>query len=137
MNNPNPSDDSHAAIREALRRDAARIQEPPFDAALHRAVMLRIRATADSGAPRWIPRLAWVAALVLLVTCAGLWFSRGTQDAARRPPFPPPDFSALLAATRTSAADFDTSSMLPAWMSPTASLLEPLHLELPNNRQPL
>ena len=58
MNAPDPHSDTHAALREALRRDAARIPEPPFDAALHHATVRRIRSLADrasarSGSPGW------------------------------------------------------------------------------------
>ena len=53
MNNPTPDPDAHAALREALQRDAARVPEPPFDAVLHRATMRRIRALADPASARW------------------------------------------------------------------------------------
>ena len=40
---PDPEDEEHRAMREALQRDAARIGEESFDAALHYATMRRIR----------------------------------------------------------------------------------------------
>ncbi len=41
-----PNDD-HAALRQALRRDAADLPEPSFDPALHSSTMRRIRALSD------------------------------------------------------------------------------------------
>ena len=46
MKTPKPNDD-HAALRQALRRDAADLPEPSFDPALHSSTMRRIRALSD------------------------------------------------------------------------------------------
>jgi hypothetical protein len=54
MSNPthNSDDNDPAGIPEALRRDARRIEEAPFDMALQRETMARIRAGMDVGPPR-------------------------------------------------------------------------------------
>lgn len=130
MNSPAPSDDQHAAMREALRRDAARIQEPPFDVALHRSTMRRIRTFAGASPQPWIrwwkPMVAGLAVLVVIALGIGLWFPRDSQRVAPRTT-PPRDFAAVLASVQTAVASLsvDTLSPTPAWMSPTASLLDP------------
>jgi hypothetical protein len=55
MNIPtrNPDDNDPAGISDALRRDARRIGEAPFDAALQRETMARIREIAESRQPRF------------------------------------------------------------------------------------
>ena len=134
MSTPIPDDEKHAALREALRRDAARVQEPPFDPAMHRATLRRIRALADSGAAQWSwwlrPALAGAAALVVLALSLGPW-PRAAQNIAPPATPPTPDFVAVLASTQAAVAGLSsgTSSPLPAWMSPTASLLA---LDLPH-----
>ncbi len=58
MNNPDPNHhESHAEMREALRHDAARIEDPPFTAALHYATMRQIRAHSET--PRTRPVWKW------------------------------------------------------------------------------
>jgi hypothetical protein len=139
VKDPHPDQDTSDPLISALQRDVARIQEPPFNAALHHAMMRRIRTMEGTGAMRWKPVLAWATALAVLVTCAGLWLARGPQNIAQRPSLPPPDFSAALAVARTvvAATDYVTTSPLPTWMSPTASLLEPLGFSSTNSKQPL
>ena len=137
MNRTNTFEDRHAAMHEALRRDAARIREPSFDAALHRAAMRRIREMENGGAARWMPRPAYAAALAALITCAGVLFLRSPRDGVCRPQLQEPDFSALLAAALAATADLDAPSPMPEWMSPTASLLEPLRLSPTNDRKTL
>src|SRR4051794_27330992 len=121
------SNNEHDPVAAALRRDAARIQEPPFDPALHHATLRRIRAMADSGAVRsswrWRPALAGVAALGLLALGLSLWMPGALQRATQQHATVPaePDFDAMLASTRTAVASFsaDASSPLPGWISPT------------------
>ena len=132
MKTPAPDHEEHDPLSAALRRDAARVQEPPFDPALHHATLRRIRAMADSGPARWSwwwrPALAGVAALAVLALGLGLWLPRASQNIAQHATLrPQPDFAAMLASTRTAVASLsaDASSPLPAWMSPTASLLDP------------
>ena len=133
MKTPAPDHEENDPLSAALRRDAARVQEPPFDPALHRATLQRIRAMADSGSAQWSwwwrPAVAGVAVLTVLAWCVGLWLPRGSQTTAHHSPSPP-DFAALLASTRTAVASLsaDASSPLPAWMSPTAALLDPPQL---------
>ncbi len=134
-----PQSDNSDPLLAALRRDAARIQEPPFDAALHHAAIRRIRALEEKGTVWWRPAHAWAAGFIALAMAAGLWLSRNPQSIVQRPPLPPPDFSPVLAAARTAAAGSvpDHFSPLPAWMSPTDSLLSPLHLSSSDSQQPL
>jgi hypothetical protein len=119
MSTPNPDD--HSELREALRRDAARLQEPPFDAALHHATIRRIRALTDAGATRsrlrLIPTLATGAALLLVIVVI---FTRREPTPAR------PDVAAAISSTQKTIASLsvEPTASLPAWMSPTASLLE-------------
>lgn len=131
MKTPPSNHEDHDPLSAALRRDAARVQEPPFDPALHHATLRRIRALADQGAAKWSwwwkPVLAGVAALAVLALCIGLRLPRASQNIARHATPPQPDFAEMLASTRTAVASLsaDASSPLPAWMSPTASLLDP------------
>jgi hypothetical protein len=119
MSTPNPDD--HSELREALRRDAARMQEPPFDAALHHATIRRIRALADTDAARsvrrWIPAFAAGAALLLVVV---------VNLTRRESPRAQPDVAAAIASSRNSIArlSVEPPSLFPAWASPTASMLE-------------
>jgi len=68
----NPEDNEAAGISEALRRDARRIGEAPFDMALQRETMARVRALKDAGRARFrfgfAPALA--AASVAVVAAA-------------------------------------------------------------------
>jgi|SRR6266478_1260283 len=123
MSTPNP--DAHSELRAALRRDAARMQEPPFDAALHHATIRRIRALADTGAarsgPRLMPALAAGVALLLAIVVI---FTR------REPSRAHPDIAAIISATQSHIARLSVAppSLFPAWASPTASLLDPPRL---------
>jgi len=120
MSTPNPDD--HSELREALRRDAARKQEPPFDAALHHATIRRIRALADTGATRsglrLMPALAAGVALLLVIVVI---FTRREPSRAR------PDIAAIISSTQSHIASLSVEppSLFPAWASPTASLLDP------------
>jgi hypothetical protein len=71
MNTPTPNPDDEDAMRDALRRDAARVTEPAFDAALHHSTMRRLRALATPPAKRavlpWWPAIAAGTACLLLV----------------------------------------------------------------------
>lgn len=123
------NDEEHDRLSASLRRDAARIQEPQFDPALHHATLRRIRAMEVSADTRWSrwwkPILAGAAVLAL---CIGLWISRTSQTRAQRANRPhQPDFAAVLASTQAAVArvSSDASSPLPAWMSPTGALLDP------------
>ena len=132
MKTPAPDHEENDPLSAALRRDAARVQEPPFDPALHHATLRRIRAMADQGAVKWSwwwrPALSGIAALAVVALCIGLWLPRAAQNIAQHATPPPqPDFAEMLASTRTAVASLsaDALSPLPAWMSPTASLLDP------------
>ena len=120
MSTPHPDD--HSELREALRRDAARMQEPPFDAALHHATIRRIRAVADTGATcggrRLMPALAAGVALLLMIVVI---FTHREPSRAR------PDIAAIIASTQSHLArlSIEPPSLFPAWASPTASLLDP------------
>ena len=135
MKTPAPDCEENDPLSAALRRDAARVQEPPFDPALHHATLRRIRALADRGAAKWNwwwkPAFAGVAVLAVLALGIGLWLPRISQDTVQHAtPRPQPDFAGMLASTRTAVASLsaDASSPLPAWMSPTAALLDPPQL---------
>ena len=121
---PHPPDpDAHAELRNALERDARRIQEPPFDPALHRATMRRIRSLAE---PEAAPRRFLIPALG---TCAGLLLV--LVMLTRREPSPSqPALLATIDSAQESIASFslETVAPLPAWISPTASLLQPPRL---------
>lgn len=119
-----PDHDDHSEWRDALRRDAARIQEPPFDATLHHATIRRIRALPDTSATRFglrrMPALATGGVALLLVFV--VVFAR------REPPRTHPDIAAILSSTENHIASLSiepSTSALPAWTSPTASLLAP------------
>ncbi|MEP6671751.1 MAG: hypothetical protein ABJF10_21505 [Chthoniobacter sp.] len=75
MSTPTPDDDQ--SMRDALQRDAARVSEPAFDAALHYETMRRVRALAEtkSATPRWhlAPTLTAAAAVVALSALIALW----------------------------------------------------------------
>ena len=120
MSTPNPDD--HSELREALRRDAARKQEPPFDAALHHATIRRIRALADTGAIRsglrLMPALAAGVALLLVTVVIS---TRREPSRAR------PEIAAIISSTQSHIArlSVEPPSLFPAWASPTASLLDP------------
>jgi hypothetical protein len=76
MKNTDPQNDRTAAVLKALQRDAARVQLPPFDAALHYATMRRIRtlAATDHARPLWW-RVALPAVAVIMTGMAGtLWY---------------------------------------------------------------
>ena len=108
-------------MQEALRRDAARWQGVPFDAALHHATMRRIRALTDPGATRFrlrlIPAAAAGATLVLVVVVSVMH---------RAPPRVQPDVAGALASSHKTIAQLSVEPPLlfPAWASPTASMLE-------------
>jgi anti-sigma-K factor RskA len=121
MSTPIPDDEKHTPLHEALRRDAARLTEPPFDAALHRATIRRIRALSDTTAV-WLWKPALAVAAIVVVAFIALRLPHSPE--VRKPT--PPDIAAVLASTRAAVASlsFETSPGLPAWMSPTASLLD-------------
>ena len=80
MNNPSPDPDAHAALCEALQRDAARIPEPPFDPALHRATIRRIWALANPAPARsgslgwnWVASFSVATAAGAICLLAFLW----------------------------------------------------------------
>jgi len=122
MNTPARDHDDHSELREALWRDAARMSEPPFDPALHHATMRRIRTLPDAPLPGWrlVPALGAGMALLTAV----LIFAH------REPRHPSPDFAAVIASTENSIASFamEPTAVLPGWISPTASLLDPPRL---------
>ena len=130
MNAPTPDDSD--PMRAALRRDAARVPEPAFDAALHYATMRRVRALSESGSARagWRPRLAWAAVAVIVGLAALMAFSlpRSSPPARPRavtvtPTSPTAPRASLLAyqeaasesdATLFAMLDQDAASLLPA-----------------------
>lgn len=120
MSTPTPNHDDHFELREALRRDAARMREPLFAAALHHATIRRIRALADTGATRsglrLLPTLAAGVALLVIVVI----FTRPEPSRVR------PDVAAATSSTQNTIArlSIEPASSLPSWMSPTASLLD-------------
>ncbi len=128
MSTPTPHDDEHAALHEALRRDAARLPEPRFDAALHHTMIRRIRALSGANAERWQwmsrPVLAGAAVMVALAVFIVVRLPRSPERQAQ---LAQPDIAAVIASTQAAVASLspEASSPLPAWMSPTASLLDP------------
>jgi hypothetical protein len=130
MKTPVPNHEESDPLSAALRRDAGRLQEPPFDPALHHAMLRRIRAVADEGAARWSwwSALAGVAALVVLALWLGLGLPPTASNTTQHMTSPPV-FAEVLVSTRTAVARLaaDASSPQPAWMSPTASLLDSLY----------
>ena len=135
MNTPPSNHEDHDSLSAALRRDAARVQEPPFDPALHHATLRRIRAMGGPEDARWSRRwrlpFAGVAALAVLALCLGLRIPRALQHTAQQAASQPqPDFAAVLASTQAAVASLSSraSSPLPLWMSPTAALLDPPYL---------
>jgi hypothetical protein len=129
MTAPLPDDDQ--SLRDALQRDAARISEQPFDAALHQAAMRRIRALAapESKAP-WFtlwPALTGATAVLAVVIAVALWPSHPSSNhapvaAMAAAPSAPPRASLLAyrtAANEGDAAlfatlDHDAADLLPA-----------------------
>ena len=106
MNTPTPDPDPHAALREALQRDAARVPEPPFDAALHRATMRRIHALAGPAPARsgplgwnWAMSLSTATAIAVVCLLAFLWpftgIRRGTVETASFARIHPPKATVL------------------------------------------
>lgn len=82
MSTPNPDPDNQSSLREALRRDAARVQEPPFDAALHYATMRRIRALSPSPRPEW--KWAFACAAVLMLGAITMLWQGGPSPIAHQ-----------------------------------------------------
>ena len=126
MSTPNPDD--HSELRDALRRDAARMQEPPFDAALHHATIRRIRALADTGSEQKLRSgLRWMSALAAGVALLLVFVVIVTR---REPSRPRPDIAAIISSTQSHLASLsiEPPSLFPAWASPTASLLDPLRI---------
>jgi hypothetical protein len=129
MSNPAPSDKQHDGMQEALRRDAARIQEPPFDASLHHATIRRIRALADTRAERsspWLMRaLATGGALLLVIVGV---FTRHEHPRAQL------DVASAVASSQDAIARLSLKPpmLFPPWESPTASMLEQPRLSTPN-----
>jgi hypothetical protein len=74
MNAPTPNHDDDQPMREALRRDAARVPEPLFDAALHYATLRRVRVLAGASSTQqrvWL-RPALVSAAAMIIGLAAL-----------------------------------------------------------------
>lgn len=132
MSNLPPSDDQRDPMQDALRRDAARIHEPPFDAALHRATMRRIRALTNASPGRWHwwwkPALASAAAVAVMLAILAV-----RPPVLPEPPARPaahvaqPKLDAAMASLHAAVASvsLEPARTMPSWMSPTASLLEP------------
>jgi len=80
MSNPTPNPEEHdpASISEALRRDARRIGEAPFDMALQRETMARIREMSEAGRSRFgfrfVPALAIGSAVAVAVLLLSFLF---------------------------------------------------------------
>jgi hypothetical protein len=121
MTTPTSNHDDDSELSETLRRDAARMQEPEFDAALHDATMRCVRASRDTGAThprlRRIPILLAGAALLLVIV--GIFTRRESSRVQ-------PDVAAAIASTQNTIGrlSIEPASSLPSWMSPTASLLD-------------
>ena len=128
MNFPTPDDDQ--AMRESLQRDAARVPEPAFDAALHYATMRRVRAQAKGSRPR-IGVLAGLTTAGAVLAVSALVFFRWPhsttqmerREVASSAPAPALNVRASLFAYQTAAGggeatlfamlDRDASSLLP------------------------
>jgi len=71
--------DGHREMRDTLQRDAARVQDEPFDAALHYAAIRRIRALTGASQPqtawRWWATAAACAVVLVLALLAAPWRS--------------------------------------------------------------
>jgi hypothetical protein len=99
MSTPNPDHKTQASLRDALRRDAARVEEPPFDAALHHSTMRRIRALSASPRPEW--KWAFACAVVLVFGASTMLWQTGPPPIAlqftrtEETPFRPTQASAL------------------------------------------
>ncbi len=124
-----PVDHSEEAIADALRRDAALLPEPPFDPALHAAVMRRLRTRNDASVSSlsWWKRPALAAAAVLAILAGGFAWRHSTDRSARGSEARETlDFSAVLASTQAAINGLPDAppSPLPAWISPTAPLLD-------------
>jgi hypothetical protein len=117
-----PESDDFAELREALLRDAARLPERAFDPALHHATLRRLRALTPGDRSEHFGRV-WKFALagcaVLLLTIG--WLTR------HQPPPLHPQIAAAIASTERTIANLvpEPVSALPAWISPTAALLDP------------
>ena len=76
-----PQNDRTAAVLKALQRDAAQVQLPPFDAALHYATMRRIRslASGDHARPLWW-RVALPAVAAIVTGMAGIFWYFGSTN---------------------------------------------------------
>lgn len=131
MKTPSSDYEDQNWLSEALLRDAARVQEPPFDPALHQATLRRISVMPGSRGARWNwwrPAFAGVAALAVLALCIGLWTLRAPRNTVHHTTRQrQPDFTAVLVSTQAAVTTLSSSasSSLPSWMSPTASLLNP------------
>jgi hypothetical protein len=142
-----PNHQDHDPLSEALRRDAARVQDPPFDPVQHQAMLRRIHAMEGSGHTRWWRKPVLTgAAIAVVALCIGWWLPRASHlteqpvtaltTTARHTapqhtaPAPRPDFTAVLASTQRAVDHLSSaaSSPLPAWISPTAALLDPPYL---------
>jgi hypothetical protein len=76
MSNPthNPDDNDAAGISEALRRDAQRIGEAPFDMALQRETMARVRGLKEAGRARFRFGFAPALAMASVAVVVGVLF---------------------------------------------------------------
>jgi hypothetical protein len=83
MKNTGLQNDDIAAVREALQRDAARVQLPNFDASLHDATMRRIRALESANHARLWWRVALPAVAVIVIGMGiALWHFGSTRRTA-------------------------------------------------------
>lgn len=82
MNAPKPNPQDETPLREALVRDAARVGESPFEAALHHAAMRRIRALAAEKQPRLVWRWALASAAAALLLLGGIVALRDSEPVA-------------------------------------------------------
>jgi len=91
MSNPthNPDDNDPAGISGALRRDARRIGEAPFDMALQRETMARIREMNEAGRAgfklRFAPALAMGAAAAAVAVVASFFLCRPSPHPGAAP----------------------------------------------------
>lgn len=88
MSDPQSKPDDQTALREELRQDAARVNDTPFDPALHRATMARLRASADSTLARaawgWWPAFALAVLVLTLGTAAWLRYEPPNRNPIAR-----------------------------------------------------
>jgi len=129
MKTTDSNDDGHREMRAALRRDAARVKDEPFDAGLHYAAMRRIRSLTGAGQPRigarrWATAAA-CATVLLLTLLAALWRSRPSSHSAVQNRFPAPSATQPASAWAYQTAANESDEAFLAMLDRDALLLLP------------